>query len=88
MKVRMQALQRFPYAGAYRDKGIQFDARGESDARLLEAIGRARRVADLPVASSSPAPAGAEVKIETKAVAFGGHEDTGEDLPGFVVAGR
>lgn len=54
MKVRMQAIQGFPYAGKRLHPDDYFEARGESDARLLEAIGRARRATDVHVASRAP----------------------------------
>ena len=43
MMIRMLALQAFPYAGRRLIAGQRFDARGESDARLLEALKRAMR---------------------------------------------
>lgn len=43
MTIRMLALQAFPYAGRRLIAGQRFDARGESDARLLEALKRAMR---------------------------------------------
>ena len=43
MMIRMLALQAFPYAGRRLIAGQRFDCRGESDARLLEALKRAMR---------------------------------------------
>ena len=48
MSVPMQALKGFPYAGRRLAAGDNFEARGESDARVLVAIGKAKRSA--PVA--------------------------------------
>lgn len=75
MKVRLEAVQGFPYAGRRLSPGDRFDARGERDARLLVAIGKARRVSDVPVASSSPAPAAprAQVRVQLPPV---GHVST------------
>lgn len=54
MTIRMLALQAFPYAGRRLIAGQRFDARGESDARLLEALKRAMRD---PAAAWETAPA-------------------------------
>lgn len=43
MKIPMLALQPFPYAGRRLIAGQRFVARGESDARLLEAVKKAMR---------------------------------------------
>ncbi len=43
MMIRMLALQPFPYAGRRLIAGQGFNARGESDARLLEAVKKAMR---------------------------------------------
>lgn len=43
MMIRMLALQPFRYAGRRLIAGQGFDARGESDARLLEAVKKAMR---------------------------------------------
>ena len=54
MMIRMLALQAFPYAGRRLIAGQRFDCRGESDARLLEALKRAMRD---PAAAWETAPA-------------------------------
>lgn len=43
MTIQMLALQAFPYAGRRLIPGQRFGARGEGDARLLEALKRAMR---------------------------------------------
>lgn len=57
MTIPMTALRDFPYAGKRLKKGQDFNARGQSDARLLKAIGHAREAAPAqvqpPVASGT-----------------------------------
>lgn len=62
MSVPLQALRAFPYAGRRLKAGDQFEARGESDARLLCAIGHATRHVQVPTAITDPVPAPAETK--------------------------
>jgi hypothetical protein len=56
MTIRMISTRTHLYAGRRLRAGEQFDARGKRDMRLLEALGRARRVhADvIPVARPEP----------------------------------
>ena len=54
MTIRMLALKPFPYAGRRLIAGQRFNAVGESDARLLEALKRAMRD---PAAAWETAPA-------------------------------
>ena len=56
MSVPLQALRAFPYASRRLKPGDQFEARGESDARLLCAIGHATRHVQAPTAITDPAP--------------------------------
>lgn len=44
MAIPMKARRNFPYAGKRLKAGEEFQARGESDARVLAAIGHAERV--------------------------------------------
>lgn len=57
MSVPLQALRAFPYASRRLKPGDQFEARGESDARLLCAIGHATRHVQVPTAITDPVPA-------------------------------
>lgn len=57
MSVPMQALQALVYAGRRFQPGARFDARGESDARVLEAIRKATRHVQVPAAITDPEPA-------------------------------
>jgi hypothetical protein len=50
MTVPMKARRSFPYAGKRLKAGDEFQARGESDARVLAAIGHAERVIAAPAA--------------------------------------
>jgi hypothetical protein len=52
MTVPMKARRSFPYAGKRLKAGDEFQARGESDARVLAAIGHAERVVAAPAAAS------------------------------------
>ena len=55
MSVPLKAKRDFPYAGHRIRKGQDFDARGQSDALLLKAIGHAEdRPAAAPVAAPAP----------------------------------
>lgn len=56
MSVPLQALRAFPYASRRLKPGDQFEARGESDARLLCAIGHATRHVQVPQAITDPVP--------------------------------
>ncbi len=56
MSVPLQALRSFPYAGRRLKAGDQFPAKGESDARVLVAIGHATRHVQVPTAITDPAP--------------------------------
>ncbi len=56
MTVPMKARRSFPYAGKRLKAGDQFQASGESDARVLAAIGHAERVTVVaPAAPVAPA---------------------------------
>lgn len=48
MSVPLQALRGFPYAGRRLAAGEKFEARGESDARVLCAVGHATRHIQVP----------------------------------------
>ncbi len=48
MSVPLQALRGFPYAGRRLVAGEKFEARGESDARVLCAVGHATRHIQVP----------------------------------------
>lgn len=56
MSVQMIALKAFVYAGRRLQAGDPFVARGESDARVLEAVRNARRDLQVPVAITDPVP--------------------------------
>lgn len=56
MSVRMKALRPFPYAGARLASEQEFSARGESDARVLEAVKLATRHVQAPQAITDPTP--------------------------------
>lgn len=57
MTVRMKARRSFPYAGKRFKAGQEFNARGETDARVLAAVGHAERVtAPAPTPAPTPAP--------------------------------
>lgn len=62
MSVPLQALRGFPYAGRRLVAGEQFNARGESDARLLCAVGHATRHIQVP----EPLPQIAVAPLATK----------------------
>lgn len=62
MSVPMQAKVAFPYAGRRLAAGQQFTARGENDARILVAIGKATRDVPVPVAITDPVPVAPAVK--------------------------
>lgn len=62
MSVPLQALRGFPYAGRRLVAGEQFNARGESDARLLCAVGHATRHIQVP----EPLPQIAVAPVATK----------------------
>lgn len=57
MSVPMIATKPFVYAGKRLKAGDPFPARGESDARVLEAVQNARRDAQVPKAITDPVPA-------------------------------
>ena len=58
MTIRMKALRAQIYAGARIKPGEEFDVRGERDAKLLYALGRAERVvATAPAPAQKPVPA-------------------------------
>ncbi|OPZ05007.1 MAG: hypothetical protein BWZ09_01404 [Alphaproteobacteria bacterium ADurb.BinA305] len=56
MSVAMIATKAFTYAGRRLAAGASFEARGESDARVLEAIRNARRDLQVPRAITDPEP--------------------------------
>lgn len=56
MTVSMKARQAFPYAGKRLKAGQEFQARGESDARVLAAIGHAERVVAPAIVAPAPRP--------------------------------
>lgn len=63
MTVPMQALKSFPYAGKRLAVLQEFSARGESDARVLEAVGLATRHVQVQVrAITDPVPVASQVK--------------------------
>lgn len=62
MSVPMLASKSFVYAGRRRNPGDAFEARGESDARVLEAVGNARRDLQVPKAITDPEPPAAAPK--------------------------
>lgn len=62
MSVPLQALRGFPYAGRRLVAGEQFNARGESDARVLCAVGHATRHIQVP----EPLPEVAVPPVATK----------------------
>lgn len=59
MTIPMKARRNFPYAGKRLKAGEEFQARGESDARVLAAIGHAERVTVVAPAPTAPPPAAA-----------------------------
>lgn len=56
MSVPMIASKGFPYAGRRLKAGDSFNARGESDARTLEAVRFAQRDKQVPRAITDPVP--------------------------------
>jgi len=56
MSVPLRALRAFPYASRRLKAGDHFEATGESDARLLCAIGHATRHVQVPQAITDPVP--------------------------------
>ncbi len=56
MSVPLQALRGFVYAGRRLVAGEQFNARGESDARVLCAVKHATRHVQVPLAITDPVP--------------------------------
>ncbi len=56
MTVSMKARRAFPYAGKRLKAGQEFQARGESDARVLSAIGHAERVVAPVIVAPAPRP--------------------------------
>lgn len=62
MSVPMIASKAFTYAGRRLKAGDPFPARGESDARVLAAIGNAKRDTQVPTAITDPVPAPAASK--------------------------
>ncbi len=62
MSVPLQALRSFPYAGRRLKAGDQFPAKGESDARVLVAIGHATRHVQPTTAITDPEPASVATK--------------------------
>lgn len=71
MTITMIALKPLKYAGARVAKGGKFEVRGQSDARLLAAIGHAKRavpVAHVPV-PAKPLPAASLKKTVVASVA-------------------
>jgi hypothetical protein len=51
---RLKATKPFRYAGRMLRAGEEFDARGNQDARLLTAIGKAERIADAAATPATP----------------------------------
>lgn len=62
MSVPMIASKAFTYAGRRLKAGDSFPARGEGDARVLSAIGSAKRDTQVPTAITDPVPAPAATK--------------------------
>lgn len=62
MSVQMKALKAFPYAGERLQAGQEFAARGESDARVLEAVKFATRHVQVQTAITDPVPGAVTTK--------------------------
>lgn len=77
MKIQMMTVREHVYAGRRLKPGDAFDATGKSDARLLEAIGRAVYSRSLPPAE----PVKAEPVVEAPA----SESAQSEEVPGEYV---
>ena len=85
--IRMRALQPFRYAGRRLIAGQGFDARGESDARLLEAVKKAMRDPAAGLPTPRPDLVTNRVVIITTDLARAEFRDPGHFTVSFVAQG-